>query len=123
MKLTIDNAYDLRDIFSNYDRDYFSLEGYDALIDFYDEIDPDMELDVIEICGDVVEYDASELKDVFGYLYTWEDWENDTDNISYDMDGNDFIELNRSYIKALIEKIDEKYIIIPLKHGSYLVFN
>ena len=55
MKKTFFNGYDLKEEFVNYERDYFSLDGYDALLNFYDEIDENMELDVISICGECTE--------------------------------------------------------------------
>ena len=56
MKKTFFNGNELQKEFQEYDRDYYSLDGYEALLMFYDEIDEDMELDVIAICGDCTEY-------------------------------------------------------------------
>ena len=51
----IDSASDLRSEFAAYNRDYFSHEGYEALIDLFDG--SDTELDVIAICCDFSEQD------------------------------------------------------------------
>lgn len=52
MKQTID-LNDFRQAFRNYDRqDDFSYEGLEMLFDFFEESDPEMELDVIAICCD-----------------------------------------------------------------------
>lgn len=57
MKTTIENASQFRDAFITFDRkDQFSYEGYEALFDYLEEIDPDMELDVIALCCDYTEF-------------------------------------------------------------------
>lgn len=53
MKMTINSEYRLQQIFAEYGRDYYSLDGYEFMLDFYGE---DFELDVIGICGDLTEY-------------------------------------------------------------------
>jgi hypothetical protein len=41
-----------RDAFASYSRDNFSYEGYEILFNYFEEADPDMELDVVAIdCG------------------------------------------------------------------------
>ena len=51
----IDSASALREQFIAYDRDDFSLRGYEALIDLFDG--DDIELDVVAICCDFSEQD------------------------------------------------------------------
>lgn len=50
-----------------YDRaNQFSLEACDAIIEYMDEIDPDYELDIIEMCCTWTEYnDIDDLKQNF----------------------------------------------------------
>lgn len=45
------DANDLKDIFRSRNRDYFSDEAYQFIVDYYDELGGDKELDVIEICS------------------------------------------------------------------------
>ena len=56
MKKTITGAFELRDEFRAYNRDNFSFEGYEALLEWYDEVDHDMELDVVAIDCEWYEY-------------------------------------------------------------------
>ena len=49
---TIDNKYQLRDRFVDFDRDYYSLEGYEAIFNYYEDYDEAIELDIIAICCD-----------------------------------------------------------------------
>ena len=70
MKQTI-NLSDFRDAFRDYDRkENFSYEGLELLYDMFEEVDPEMELDVIAICCD----------------YSEDDWQSIADNYSIDLD-------------------------------------
>lgn len=70
MKMTIDAGM-MKDMFKNYDRDYFTYEACEAL---NDEVDPDTEFDPIGICCDWSEYGDTpcltwkNLLDDYGYL-------------------------------------------------------
>jgi len=56
MKKTI-GLYEFREAFANMGRtENFSYEGAEALFDYLEEVDEDMELDVIAICCDYTEY-------------------------------------------------------------------
>lgn len=48
--ITIDTASQLRDYFIKYDRDYYSYEAYEAMLELSE--DSNMELDVIALCCD-----------------------------------------------------------------------
>lgn len=51
MKSTITHASQFRDAFRQADRqDQFSYEALNMLYEYFEDIDPDMELDVIAIC-------------------------------------------------------------------------
>lgn len=50
--ITIDTASELRDYFIRYDRDYYSYEAYEAMIEMFEESGNDFELDVIALCCD-----------------------------------------------------------------------
>lgn len=112
MKKTI-NVNDLCNEFKDYGRDYYSYEGYEALLDYYDEIDPDMELDVIAICGDCTEYGkgaACSISDMiadYGCLIN--------DDIEDDIPRED-------YIEELVEALEERTTVLKLDNGNYIVF-
>ena len=51
MKTTISHASQFRDAFRQADRqDQFSYEALNMLYEYFEDVDPDMELDVIAIC-------------------------------------------------------------------------
>lgn len=122
MKKTFFNGYDLKEEFVNYERDYFSLDGYDALLNFYDEIDENMELDVISICGECTEYgkystyNFNDLIDDYGYIYTKSEYLSDNDITSKDFNQED-------YISELITHIENKTQVLNLKNGDYIIFS
>jgi hypothetical protein len=62
MKSTIENASQFRDQFERYGRgNQFSDEALGLLFDYFEDIDPDMELDVIAICCEYAESSLSEV--------------------------------------------------------------
>lgn len=77
MKLTISHASQFRDEFRQAGRqDQFSYEALNMLYEYFEDIDPDMELDVIAICCDYSEDDWADIADNYGIEY-----ENDTDGL------------------------------------------
>ena len=122
MKKTNFNGNDLRNKFADYERDYYSIDGYEALLNFYDEIDENMELDVIEICGECTEYsdyatcDIDDMIGDYGYIYTKEEYLSDNDITYEDFDQED-------YISELISRIEYKTTVLKLKNGGYIIFS
>lgn len=56
MKTTITHASQFRDAFRQADRqDQFSYEALNMLYEYFEDIDPDMELDVVAICCEYYE--------------------------------------------------------------------
>jgi hypothetical protein len=62
MKTTISHASQFRDAFRQADRqDQFSYEALNMLYEYFEDCDPDMELDVIAICCDYSEDTAEAI--------------------------------------------------------------
>ena len=122
MKKTNFNGNDLRKKFVDYERDYYSIVGYEALLNFYDEIDENMELDVIAICGECTEYSDYATCNIdnmigdYGYIYTKAEYMSDNDITSEDFDQED-------YISELISRIEYKTTVLKLKNGGYIIFS
>jgi hypothetical protein len=56
MKTTISHASQFRDAFRQADRqDQFSYEALNMLYEYFEDVDPDMELDVVAICCEYTE--------------------------------------------------------------------
>ncbi len=122
MKKTIFNGNDLRKEFVDYERDYYSIDGYEALLNFYDEIDEDMEVDVIAICCECTEYsnyvtyDIDDMIGNYGYIYTKEEYLSDNDITSEEFNQED-------YIIELITRIEYRTTVLKLKNGGYIIFS
>ena len=59
LKTTINTATELQREFISYDRDYYTLEGYEEIINYFNDFD--VELDVIAICGDFNEESIDDI--------------------------------------------------------------
>lgn len=76
MLQTINSAYALQEIFKDWDRDYYTIEAYETILEFYDSIDTNIELDVIGICEEWTEYAAEDLyNDYKNYCYSYDEKE------------------------------------------------
>ena len=87
--------YDFERAFKNFERDNFSYDGLKALFEYLEEYEEDtgeeVELDVIALCCDYMEYDSlKEYNDDYGTKYSEIDAiQNDTTLIK--IDDNSFI--------------------------------
>lgn len=120
MKITVD-VYDMKERFVAMDRDYYTFEGLESLLDYYDEIDENMELDVIAICCDCTEYGEGavcsfdDLINEYGYKYPVEEWLEDNA-----LEENKF---NKDlYIDSLIERLEDETTVLHVANGNYIVF-
>ena len=113
MKMTIDAGM-MKEMFENWHRDYYTYEACEALENWYDEIDPDFDFDVISICCDWNEYGDTPcltwenfISD-YGYLLDVETWKDENKLDEYDQD---------LYIDALIDILEGRTIIIRLSES------
>ena len=69
------DAEDLKEEFKAMNRDYYSLEGYQAIIDMFEETEEPTELDVIAIACEFAEETPEEVSENYGYTFdggkTW----------------------------------------------------
>ena len=120
MKITVDAGM-MKEMFAKYDRDYYSFSGVETLLDYYDEIDPEMEFDPIAICCDCTEYGENaacsfdDLISDYGYKYPVEEWLEDNA-----LDENEFD--NELYIDSLVERLEEETTVLHVPNGNYIVF-
>jgi hypothetical protein len=67
MKITIDNAGHFRDMFAACGREKeFSYEALGLLFNYLEEINPDYELDVIELCEEYTEDTWGSIAEAYG---------------------------------------------------------
>lgn len=120
MKITVD-VNDMKERFEALDRDYYTYEGLEALLEYYDEIDENMEFDAIAICCDCTEYgdgaacSLEDLKNEYGYKYPVEEWLEDEA-----LEENEFD--NDEYMAALVERLEDETTVLHVSNGNYIVF-
>jgi hypothetical protein len=120
MKKTID-ANMMKEIFVNYDRDYYTIEGLKTLLNYYNNIDPEMEFDPIAICCDCTEYGngaACSFDDLiynYEYLYPVDDYLEE-----HGYKGSEFC--YDHYLDELIEHLEDKTTVLSIPNGNYIVF-
>jgi len=112
------NEWDMKRIFREWDRDYYSTNGCRALLDYYDELFPNTEFNPVEVCCNCSEYgdeycslDFNDLINDYGYLYTVDEY--NEDHVGFDKD---------DYIKNLIEVLERYTTVLPVINGNYIVF-
>lgn len=115
MKITVD-VYDMKERFEAMNRDYYTFEGLESLLDYYNEIDENMELDCIAICCDCTEYGKgaacsfSDLINEYGYKYP----------VESDIEESEFDETE--YLSALVEVLGDYTTVLQVSNGNYIVF-
>ena len=79
-------------------KDQFSYDGLRAIFDHLEIINPNYDLDVVELCCDYTEYDKNELKDQYGYLV---DEDAELDQLLYELESRTIvIRTNDTFIVA-----------------------
>lgn len=115
MKITID-APMAKGLFERYDRDYYSLEGLESIIDYYDEIDENMELDVIAICCDCSEYGES-------CALSFSDLIADYEHLVIEDYADDWYEMHEDEkVRAIIDELEQHTTVLHVSNGKYVVF-
>ena len=96
MKQTIDNASQFRDAFRALGREsQFSHQAFDVLFDYFEECDPDMDLDVIAICCD---YSEDTVQNIAGNY--------DIDFSDIDTEGMDQEEINAAKLEIVLDYLN-----------------
>lgn len=106
MKMTVDANMAL-EMFRSWDCDYFTYEALETLLNYYDEIDPNIEFDVIAICCEWDEYGDTPC-------LTWKDFLSDYDYILKDIDGAEELPEDEK-IEAIIDELENRTTVIKLR--------
>lgn len=117
MKTTV-TVDDMKAKFVALDRDYYTYDGLEALLDYYDRVDENMEFDPIAICCNWTEYgdgavlSFDDLVNDYGYLYPSEEWLEDN-GAEFDKD---------LYVDSLVKRLEDKTTVLHLPNGNYIVW-
>ena len=113
MKMTVD-ANMMKETFENWDRDYYTIEALEAIDEFYNEIDENIEFDVIGICCEWNEYGEtpclkwSDFVSDYSWLLDRKTWMDENALEEYDED---------LYVDALIEALEERTTVTRLSNS------
>ncbi len=93
------DKFDMQKEFKKLDRDYFSLDGYQAILDFFEECDcgKATDLDVIAICCDFSENPIEDIYDNYSNI----DRIAETKNDNGDIDENAFMDALKFHTWAI----------------------
>lgn len=114
MKMTIDAGI-MKDMFVNYDRDYFTFEALDALIDFYDEVYPDYDFDVISICCEWNEYGETPCLNWQNLISDYEYLLEEDEDLEEDEEPQEWSDEEK--IDAIIEALEDITTVIKLSNS------
>lgn len=62
------NGDELKKEFEEWGRDYYSYEACDAMVEFYDSLGDDYELDIVAMCGEFTEWETNSINDLLSLL-------------------------------------------------------
>ena len=123
MKISVD-CYMAKRMMEDWNRDYYSVNGLDAILEYYDEVDENMEFDPIAICCDCTEYGEH------GAVYSFDDLIREYDHVldleewkeanGYTDEEGDYDE--EAFFDELIEKLEWETTVLRVSNGNYIVF-
>lgn len=90
------DEYSLQKEFINMNRDYYTLEGYRAILEYFEQCSDNTELDVIAICCDFNEESIEDIYDNYSNLEKIAD----TKDSDGDINESDFMEALNYYTYA-----------------------
>ena len=115
MKITVDAEMAKR-LFEKYDRDYYSIEGIETIIDYYDEIDENMNFDVIAICCDCTEYGED-------CALSFSDLISDYERLVIGEYAEDWYKMkDDEMVHAIIYELEHYTTVLHVSNGNYIVF-
>ena len=62
------NGADLKREFEAWDRDYYSLDACEKIVELFEECGGNVELDIVGLCGDFNEYDEDYIKSEYSNI-------------------------------------------------------
>lgn len=103
------DSYDLKQMFKECNRDYFSVEACEEILQIEDEMSENedgREIDIIDLCCSYTEYTKNELLSDYKYLLDDEEYTEDEED---------------EKIEEIIDKLNNRGIAILLNNDNILV--
>lgn len=108
------DAYDFREAMYNDRKDYFTMEGYEAMLEWFEEWGEDVEFDCIGICCDFCEED---------WEYVWDNYKNlwDEDEFEIEFENGKPISVDEDkFVDELVDKMNDYTWAVRLSNGNVL---
>ena len=125
MKMTVWTGLAM-DMLVAHDRaNYFSWDGMEMLLDWYDENDENTEFDVVGICcewteyGDGVTLGFDSLISDYGNRLPLQDWLDEKDYTTDEYENDE--DLQGEYLQDLINELDEQTTILRVPNGNIIL--
>ena len=125
MKLTVWTGLAM-DMLVAHDRaNYFSWDGMDALLEWYDENDENAEFDIVEICcewteyGDDVTLGFDSLINDYGNRLPLQDWLDEKDYTVDEYENDE--DLQEEYLHDLINELEIFTTVIRVQNGNIIL--
>ena len=116
MKITFD-VETAKVLFKQYNRDYYTFEGLETIIDYYDEIDDSMEFDVIAICCDCHEYGED-------CTLGFSDMISDYEAMAIDEYADSWHDMDeQEKVCAIVDELEQRTTVLHVSNGNYIVFS
>lgn len=119
MKMEV-TVYEAMDIMKNCNRDYFTIEGMEMIMNFYDENMPEADFNPVNICCTFTEYGKGaacsfkDLIDDYGYLLPLAEYAENADVDEEEVDMKD-------YINTLLETLEDYTCVLYPENGNAVV--
>lgn len=120
MKVTVSSSYMMKSLMAEAGRDYYSHDGYEYLLDFYDSLGDDMEFDAVAIScewneyGDGVTLSFNSFLSDYGYLADCGGW-------SYNQLKDLTDDEKSEAVDELVEALEDRTTVVRLDNGNVLV--
>lgn len=119
MKMEV-SLFEAIEIMRKCDRDYFTIDGIEMIINFYDRNMPEVDFNPVDICCTFTEYGkgaACSFKDLisdYGYLLPVSEYAENADVDEEEVDMKD-------YVNTLLETIEDYTYVLYPKNGNAVV--
>ena len=125
MKLTVWTGLAMDMLVAHERANYFSWDGMELLLDWYDENDENTEFDVVGICCEWTEYGNNVTLDFDSLIHDYDNYlplQEWLDNRDHTLDEYEHDEdLQEEYLQDLINELEEQTTILRVPNGNIIL--
>ena len=125
MKMTVWTGLAMEMLVAHDRANYFSWDGMEMLLDWYDENDENTEFDIVGICCEWTEYGNNVTLDFDSLIHDYDNYlplQEWLDNRDYTLDEYESDEdLQEEYLQDLINELDEQTTVLRVPNGNIIL--